>query len=140
MHIWNQNLQCLSMFLKIHFKQNYVLKTKMFILMIVLEHTNIYFIIFIYYVLKYIYIYIYIYLLCIILDIYSMIEVTVSHWLKLTKSWELLTKVTENPILTDHFIIFSCSYEDWLVMIYFFKELQVFLFLLIPILYFITFS
>ena len=67
-----------------------------------------------------------------------MVEITVGRQLKPTKSQELLTKeVTENPILTDHFIIFYRSYKvDQLF--HFFKELQVFLFLLIPFLYFVS--
>ena len=47
-------------------------------------------------------------------------------------------KVTENPILTDGFIIFYRSYEDWRVMLCFFRELQVYLFLLIRLLYFVS--
>ena len=62
---------------------------------------------------------------------------TVSRRLKPTKSQELpIKKVAENPISTDHFIIFYRLYEDSSVMFYFFKELQVFLFLLFPFLYF----
>ena len=62
-----------------------------------------------------------------------MVEITVGHWLKPTKSWELPNKVTENPTLNNYFIIFYPSYKDWLVMFYFFKELHVYLFLLMPI-------
>ena len=47
-----------------------------------------------------------------------------------TESREL--PITENPILTDRFIVFYRSDKDWPVMFYFFKEL--FLFLLIPFL------
>ena len=55
------------------------------------------------------------------------------------KSWELLTKkVTENDILSEHFIIFYRSNDVWPLMFYFFKELQVFLFLFIPFLYFVS--
>ena len=43
----------------------------------------------------------------------AVIEITVDHRLKPIKSRELLIKkVIENPILTDRFIIFYCSYED----------------------------
>ena len=61
-----------------------------------------------------------------------MVEIKGGRRLKRTKSQELPTKkVAENPTLTDHFIIFYRSYEvDQLF--YFFKELLVFLFLLIP--------
>ena len=69
----------------------------------------------------------------------TVVEITVGHWLKPTKSWDLPNKkVTENPILTNYFIIFYPSYEDWSVMFYFFKELHVYLFLLMPILYFLS--
>ena len=62
-------------------------------------------------------------------SVYSSGRNTVGPRLIPVESWELPTKnVTENPILTDRFIIFYCSYEDWLVMFYCFKELQVFLF------------
>ena len=43
----------------------------------------------------------------------AVIEITVDCQLKPIKSRELLIKkVTENPILTNRFIIFYCSYED----------------------------
>ena len=58
---------------------------------------------------------------------------------KTAKSRELPTKkVTENPSSTNHLI----SFITWIksdLLLYFFKELQVFLFLLIPILYFVSF-
>ena len=46
----------------------------------------------------------------------SMVKITVSHWLKPTESQELPTKkVLENPMITNHFIIFYCSMKiDWL--------------------------
>ena len=63
----------------------------------------------------------------------AVVEIMVGHQLKLIKNPELPTKkVTENSIFTNHFVIFYCLHEDWLVIFYFFKELQVFLFLLIP--------
>ena len=69
----------------------------------------------------------------------TVVKITVRCQLKSMKSRQLLTKkVTENTMLTHHFIIFYCSCEDWLLMFYFFKELQVFLFLLIPFLYFVS--
>ena len=43
----------------------------------------------------------------------TVIEITVDRQLKPIRSRELLIKkVIENPILTDRFIIFYCSYED----------------------------
>ena len=73
---------------------------------------------------------------------YTVVEITVGRRrLKPIKSRELPTKkVTKNPIFTDRFIIFYRSYEDWPVMFYFFKEVQVFLFLLISYLYFVTYN
>ena len=69
----------------------------------------------------------------------SVVEIMFVRRLKPTESRELPTKkVTENPILTDHFIIFYRSYEDWLIIFSFFKELHIFLLLLIPILYFMS--
>ena len=69
----------------------------------------------------------------------TVIKLTVGHRLKPTKSRELPTKkVYENPLSARHFIIFYHSYEDWPVTFYFFKRLQAFLFLLIPILYFLS--
>ena len=51
--------------------------------------------------------------LCQIQRASSVVEITVGHQLKLNESQELPTKkVTENPILTNRFIIFYCSYED----------------------------
>ena len=62
-------------------------------------------------------------------NIHAVVEITVGPRLIPIESWELPTKnVTENPILTDSFIIFYRSYEDCLVTFYFFKELQIFLF------------
>ena len=69
----------------------------------------------------------------------SQVEIMVGLRLKPTESsreWPT-KKVTENPILTNHFIIFYHLNEKWQGMFYFFKKLQVFLFLLIPILHFV---
>ena len=64
----------------------------------------------------------------------AVVETTVGRQLKPIKSWELPNKkITENHILTDRFINFYCLYEEWQIMFYFFKELQVFLFSLIHI-------
>ena len=61
----------------------------------------------------------------------------VGHYLKPTNGRELPTKkVTENPKLTDHFIIFYHSDKDGPFMFYFFQER--FLFLLIHFLYFVS--
>lgn len=69
----------------------------------------------------------------------SVVEIIFVRRLKPTESRELPTKkVTKNPILTYHFIIFYRSYEDWLIIFSFFKELHIFLLLLIPILYFMS--
>lgn len=69
----------------------------------------------------------------------SVVEIMFVRRLKPTESRELPTKkVTKNPILTYHFIIFYRSYEDWLIIFSFFKELHIFLLLLIPILYFMS--
>ena len=63
----------------------------------------------------------------------TVVEIMVSHQLKLIEIWQLLPikKVTENHSLTDRFVIFYHSNKDWPIMFYFFKELQVFLSLLI---------
>ena len=71
-------------------------------------------------------------ILCGVLIIVSVVKITVA-------SQELPTKIiTENPIWTNHFIMVFRSYWDWPVMFYFLKVLEVFLFLLITFLYFVS--
>ena len=52
----------------------------------------------------------------------AVVEITVNCQLKLTKCQELPNKkAAENPIFTDCFIVFYCSYENWPVF-YFFNQ------------------
>ena len=51
------------------------------------------------------------------IDLITVVEITVGRRLKPTKSQDLPTnKTSENPIIADRFVVFYCSYEDLPVM------------------------